>query len=154
MTALFDTNVLVYRHDARFPVKQAAAWMLIHEHARAGDGWIAHQAVIEFYAAVSRPQKPDGLPLLAPLDARRETEELLAQFPVLYPTDAQVRLAVRGVATYGLSWFDAHMWAYAEHAGISTLYSEDFPHDRRYGTVRVINPFRTPPEPTTGSTAS
>ena len=38
-------------------------------------------------------------------------------------------------------WFDAHLWAYAEHYGLSELYSEDFQHDRLYGTVRVVNPF-------------
>ena len=40
-----------------------------------------------------------------------------------------------------LSPEDAHLWAYAEHYGMSELYSEDFQHDRMYGTVRVVNPF-------------
>ena len=51
-----------------------------------------------------------------------------------------VRLALRGAATYRLSWFDAHLWAYAEHFGMAELWSEDFQHDRIYGTVRAINP--------------
>jgi predicted nucleic acid-binding protein len=42
-----------------------------------------------------------------------------------------------------LSWFDAHLWAYAEHYACSTLLSEDFQHDRQYGTVRAVNPFLT-----------
>ena len=29
----------------------------------------------------------------------------------------------------------------AEHYGLSELLSEDFEHGRRYGTVRVVNPF-------------
>jgi len=88
---------------------------------------------------VTRPT-PGGPPLLAPDDARREAEELLSQFVVLYPTDALVRTALRGAAAYQLGWFDAHLWAYAEHYGLSELYSEDFQHDRLYGTVRVVNP--------------
>jgi predicted nucleic acid-binding protein len=60
---------------------------------------------------------------------------------VLYPSEAVVRTAIRGSATYGLSWFDAHVWAYAEVYGLSELISEDFQHDRLYGTVRAINPF-------------
>lgn len=83
---------------------------------------------------------PSG-PLLSPDDARREAEELLLMFPVLYPNEALVRTAIRGAATYQLSWFDAHLWAYAEHYGLNELYSEDFQHDRLYGSVRVINPF-------------
>jgi predicted nucleic acid-binding protein len=44
-------------------------------------------------------------------------------------------------AAYQLGWFDAQMWAYAEEYGLDELISEDFQHDRLYGTVRAINPF-------------
>jgi predicted nucleic acid-binding protein len=40
-----------------------------------------------------------------------------------------------------LSWFDAHLWSYAEHYGLREILSEDFQHNRLYGTVRVVNPF-------------
>jgi predicted nucleic acid-binding protein len=52
-----------------------------------------------------------------------------------------VRTALRGMATYQLSWYDAHLWAYAEHYGVSEILSEDFEDGRLYGTVRVKNPF-------------
>ena len=35
-----------------------------------------------------------------------------------------------------------HMWAYAEVFGLTELISEDFQHDRMYGRVRAVNPFR------------
>ena len=60
-----------------------------------------------------------------------------------YLDEDVVRTAIRGAATYGLSWFDAHLWAYAERYGLETIWSEDFEHQRRYGRVRVINPFVT-----------
>jgi predicted nucleic acid-binding protein len=101
---------------------------------------VPHQAIVEFVAAVTRPL-PEG-PLLSPQDARREAEEMLSQFEVLYPNETLVRTALRGAAAYQLGWFDAHLWAYAEHYGLSELWSEDFQHDRLYGTVRVVNPFR------------
>lgn len=69
---------------------------------------------------------------------------LLRQFPVLYPDEDVVRTAVRGAAAYQLSWFDAHMWAYAEAHGMATLYSEDFEDGRTYGLVRAVDPFRSP----------
>jgi hypothetical protein len=40
-----------------------------------------------------------------------------------------------------LPWYDAPLWAYAEHYGLAEILSEDFEHGRRYGTVRVRNPF-------------
>ena len=70
-----------------------------------------------------------------------EAEELLSQFVILYPNEALVRTALRGAAAYQLSWYDAHMWAYAEHYGLTELLSEDFEHGRLYGTVRAVNPF-------------
>ena len=74
-------------------------------------------------------------------EAIQEAEEMLTQFPLLVPSPQQVRLALRGWATYRLSWFDAHLWSFAEHHGLRTLYSEDLQHGRLYGSVRVVNPF-------------
>ncbi|HUP31477.1 MAG TPA: PIN domain-containing protein, partial [Gaiellaceae bacterium] len=74
-------------------------------------------------------------------EARREAEELLSQFEVLYPDEELVRIALRGAAAYQLSWFDAHMWAYAERFGLAEQLSEDFQHGRLYGTVEIVNPF-------------
>lgn len=100
---------------------------------------LPHQAIVEFVVAVTRPTASG--PLLSPNDARREAEEMLSQFEVLYPTEALVRTALRGAAAYQLSWFDAHLWSYAEHYGLAELVSEDFQHDRLYGSVRTVNPF-------------
>ena len=131
MAALLDTNVLVYRFDSRDPEKQERAERLMREGILSGDLRIPHQAIVEFVAATTRPITR-GASLLTPDEARRETEELTLQFPMLYPDAAVLRLALRGWATYGFSWFDAHLWAYAEHYGLSTLYSEDFQDGRVY----------------------
>ena len=80
-------------------------------------------------------------PFLSAADATRETEELLALFDVLYPTEDVVRAALLATAAYQLPWYDAHLWAYAATNGLSEIVSEDFQHGRRYGTVRVFNPF-------------
>ena len=136
---LIDTNVLVYRYDGRFPDKQSIAEDLLRDGIANGSARVAHQALVEFVAAVTRGG-PDRW-LLEPSEARREAEELMAQFPVLYPDDNVLRTALRGAAAYGLSWFDAHMWAYAEVHGLEELVSEDFQHGRLYGVVTVSNPF-------------
>lgn len=140
MAALVDTNVLVYRLDARDPRKQRIATELLRAGIADGSLRLPHQAIVELVAATTRPVA-GGTPLLSAADAHREAEELLSQFDVLYPTDGLVRLALRGAAAYQLSWFDAHLWAYAEHFGLEELLSEDFQHGRLYGTVRVTNPF-------------
>ena len=140
MADLVDTNVLVYRFDPRFPQKQAQAEGLLRAGIERDSIRIAHQAILEFAAAVTRARR-GGAPLLSIDDARRETEELLGQFMVLYPDEDVVRLALRGQAAYQLNWFDAHMWAYAEHYGLSRLLSEDFQSGRMYGSVLAVDPF-------------
>lgn len=141
MAALVDTNVLVYRYDPRFPEKQRRARDLLRRGIADGSLRVPHQALLEFVAATTRPTSAGAPPLLSPEDARREAEEMLTVFDVLYPTGALVRTALRGAAAYQLSWFDAHLWAYAEHYGLAELLSEDFQHDRLYGSVRAVNPF-------------
>ncbi len=136
---LVDTNVLVYRYDRRFPEKQQIASGLLRDGLMTGRARIAHQAIIEFIAAATRGTSKSRL--LDMPDACREAEELMGQFPILYPTDAILRMALRGAAAYGMAWFDAHMWAYAEVHGISTILSEDFQHGRAYGAVIAQNPF-------------
>ena len=104
-----------------------------------GSARIPHQSIVEFVAATTRGGP--GKQLLDAVDARREAEELMAQFPIIYPDDAVLRTAFRGAAAYGLSWSDAHLWAYAEVYGMAELLSEDFQYGRMYGTVTVHNHF-------------
>ena len=140
MLSLIDTNVLVYRFDSRFPAKQAVADQLLRRGIAERSIRIPHQAIVEFVAATTRRRGSDE-PLLAPDVARREAEEMLTQFDVLYPTEALLRMAIRGAASYQLSWFDANIWAYAEHFGLNEIITEDFEHQRMYGSVKVKNPF-------------
>jgi predicted nucleic acid-binding protein len=132
----------VYRFDPRFPKKQARATSLLRAGIVDDSVRLPHQALIEFIAATTKPLTRGGTSILEPADARREMEEMLVQFEVLYPDEELVRIAIRGAATYGLSWFDAHLWAYAERFGLDTLWSEDFEHGRLYGRVRTKDPFR------------
>jgi predicted nucleic acid-binding protein len=139
VAALLDTNVLVYRFDSRFPAKRKIATDILRRGISEDSVRLPHQAIIEFVAAVTRPIR--GHAILKQADALREAEEFLNQFTVLYPNEAIVRDAARGCAAYQLNWFDAHLWAYAEHYGLPEILTEDLQHDRLYGSVRVVNPF-------------
>ncbi len=142
MTALVDTNVLVYRFDPRSPAKQRVARELLRDGVEHHTLRVPHQAIVEFVQAVTRPLGRSEASLLPRADALREAEEMLAQFEILYPTESLLRTAIRAVATYQLGWFDAHMWAYAEHYGLDEILSEDFSDGQLIGTVRIRNPFK------------
>jgi predicted nucleic acid-binding protein len=141
VAALVDTNVLVYSFDPRFPEKRERARRLIAQGLARDELRLPHQAVVEFVAAVTRPGPGAPKGLLSVEDALLEAEGLLDMFQVLYPSEALVRQALRGMALYRFAWFDAHLWAYAELHGLPVLYSEDFEHGKRYGTVEIVDPF-------------
>jgi predicted nucleic acid-binding protein len=141
VASLVDTSVLVYRIDPRFPAKQARAQELVEELVATDEARVPHQALVEFYAVVTRSLRDLGRPLLDFSAARGEIEMLLLTCTVLYPVEGLLRLALHCKDAYGLSWFDAHLLAYAEYHGCSKLYSEDFQDGRYYGTVKAVNPF-------------
>lgn len=138
--ALVDTNVLVYRHDSRDPAKQERARELLRRGVENQNLIVPHQALVEFVAATTRPLA-GAPPLLTRPEASDEVEQILSMLPVLYPTESLLRIAFRGAVALQLSWYDAHLWAYAELHGIPRLLSEDFQDERLYGSVRVENPF-------------
>ena len=140
MASLVDTNVLVYRFDAEAPAKQRAATNLLRAGISSWNLRIPHQALIEFVSVTTRPNRR-GKMLLTGAEARDETEKLLNEFEVLYPDEGVLRQALWGMAAYQLSWYDAHLWAYAQHYQLDEILSEDFQPNRLYGTVRITNPF-------------
>lgn len=140
MICLVDTNILYYRCDPRDIAKRKAATEVLRRGEISGDLRLPHQALVEFVNSVSR-LRGGKVPLLTHEEATRQAELFMAQFPVLYPNEYVFRTALLGRMAYKLSWFDAHIWAYAEHYGIPEILSEDFEHGRMYGRVRVTNPF-------------
>lgn len=140
MASLVDTNILVYRCDPRDPAKRAAAREVLRKGEMSGELRIPHQSLVEFVNSVTR-LRGQSASIMTLENATRQAELFMAQFPVLYPNDHVIRMALYGIATYRLPWFDAHLWAYAEHYGLPEILSEDFEHGRRYGGVRIRNPF-------------
>jgi predicted nucleic acid-binding protein len=142
VASLVDTNVLVYCFDPRSPAKQVVARDVLYRGLEDQNLVLPHQAILEFVSATTRPRSDlSGASLLAPEVAYREAEGLMRDFPVIYPDQDILNIALRGVSIYGLSWFDAHLWAYAEVNGLPEILSEDFEHGRHYGHVRVVDPF-------------
>jgi predicted nucleic acid-binding protein len=140
VASLVDTNILVYRCDPGDPAKREAAREVLREGEMSGDLRIPHQSLVEFVNSATR-LRGQAAPIMTLVAATRQAELFMVQFPVLYPNDHVFRMALYGIATYRLPWFDAHLWAYAEHYGLGEILSEDFEHGRRYGGVRMRNPF-------------
>jgi predicted nucleic acid-binding protein len=139
VASLVDTNIMVYCYDLSDARKRAIARDVLRRGAAASLLRIPHQAMVEFVNAVTK--RRTGGPLLSEEEAWRQSEDFLNEFQILYPNERVFRTAILGMAAYKFHWYDAHLWAYAEHYGVTELLSEDFEHGRKYGTVRVRNPF-------------
>jgi predicted nucleic acid-binding protein len=60
----------------------------------------------------------------------RQAELFYGGVPGALSTKHVFRAALRAMAAYRLSWFDAHRWAYAERYAIPEIVSEDSEHER------------------------
>ena len=133
----FDTNILVYTFDASSPKKARRAEDLIHAGLASGLGTISYQVVQEFIAvARSRFRTPMTLEEIE-VYWERTLRPLLAvhSSPSLFVSALELCRASR------LSWCDSLIVAAAMQGGCKILYSEDLQQDRRFGSLRVENPF-------------
>ncbi len=130
-----DTNILVYAFDAGEPKKRARSRALI-ESLPAEAIVLSSQVVNEFYFTVTRK-------LRRPLPAVEAEEAVrgLSGFRIL-PLDHRLSMAAMELGRkHQLSIWDALIVQSAVEGGCRTLFSEDFQGGRKYGTLKVANPF-------------
>ena len=127
MTAL-DTNVLIYACDRADPRRQKIAIDLV---ADSRDGVLLWQVACEFVAA-SRKLGSQGF---TPSYAWSRLAEFLAVLRLVLPTPAVLQRSQIFHITHGVSFWDALILAACAEAGVETLYSEDVPATRAWGSL-------------------
>lgn len=132
-----DTNIFVYSFDSEAPAKAKRASRLIREAVDTGKGVVSYQVVQEFFNVAFRrfPQ---------PMNVADAEQYLITVFRPLLAIHSSSALYLEGLRTaekYRLSWHDSLIVAAALHGECSVLYSEDFQHGHKIGTVRIENPF-------------
>jgi predicted nucleic acid-binding protein len=135
VTAFVDTNVLVYCTDASAPAKQRRARSLVERLSSAGEAVVSTQVLIELFHTLLRKQK------MRP-SAAQAVVLACAAWPVIDSDLALVASAIDKSMQHQLSIWDAMVVEAALRAETETLYSEDFSHGQRFGTLAVVNPFR------------
>ena len=132
--AFFDTNVLVYAAvgAGKDEPKRKRAMELVEST----DFGTSAQVLQEFFVTVVKK-------VSRPISAAQALEwiEQWTAFPCKTIDHQLVRIAIEQSERFALSYWDAAILAAAEALGTDTVYSEDLSHGRRYGSVRVINPF-------------
>jgi predicted nucleic acid-binding protein len=130
-----DTNVLVYAHDPRDPVKQNQAVALI---ASLTDGVMLWQVACEYIAAI-RKLAAFGL---SQQQAYTDLQRLRNLWAPVVPSWAVMDHAEKLMITGNLSFWDALIVGACVESGVKTLYSEDFDTSTSaYTGVVIVNPF-------------
>jgi len=137
MSALVDTNVLVYAADGTNP--PPAKTRVARELLTRSDLHLSVQILSEFVANARHPAKL----ALAP-DQERQWLRAWLRFPVAPLTPETFVTAIGIHHRHQLSHWDSMVLATASELGCDTLFSEDLQHGRRYGEIRVVDPFADP----------
>ena len=132
-----DTNIFVYSFDHGSASKARRATQLIRQAIDTGKGTVSYQVVQEFFnVALRRFAQPMTI---------GEAEQYLATVfrPLLTVQSSQALYSegLRLAAKHHLSWYDALIVAAAAEAGCALLYSENLQSERRFGNLRIENPF-------------
>ena len=134
MSVFFDTNILLYADDADAGAKTRIARDLLRRSIAERTGVVSTQVLQEFYVNARKKLQLDGA-------AARARIEVYLGLDVVTVTPALLLAAVDLNRLDSVSFWDALVIRAAEHAGCDTLFSEDLQAGRRFGPVRVVNPF-------------
>ena len=134
--AFVDTNVLVYAYDRGAGPKHERALSLVEELWKEGNGILSTQVLQEFYVNVRRKaKKPVSIE-----QAKALIADYLSWDPIVND-GATLLEAIDVEQRYQLSFWDALIVVAAQKGGASVLFSEDFNHGQKFGSVVVQNPF-------------
>lgn len=133
---LVDTNILVYPYDPRELDKGTRALDVLTELEERGLGVTSAQILGELFVTLRRVI-PD------PLSEEQAADRVRyygAAWPVCDIGRATVMEALRAVAAYSMSYWDALIWATARESRVSVVLTEDGQTGREIEGVRLCNP--------------
>jgi predicted nucleic acid-binding protein len=129
-----DTNILIYAHDGRDPLKQATALSIVNSLL---DGILLWQVACEFLWA-SRKLKPFGYDQN---QARSELQKLRQVWATALPSWSVMDRTETLIPKYALSFWDANIVGACLEAGVRKLYTEDMGGQRNIEGLEIVNPF-------------
>jgi predicted nucleic acid-binding protein len=130
----FDSNVLIYADDARYPQRQQQAQLLIRSHRVNRSGVVSLQVLQEYFVNVTRKLGLD--PAIA-----RGKVEIFSRFHLVEPVLIDVLAAIDSHRLHHVSYWDALIVHCAKKSGCKVVLSEDMQHGQVIDGVRIVNPF-------------
>jgi len=134
VTAFLDTNVLVYRLDAKAPAKQQRAISLSAALFQSNEAVISTQVLQEFYNVATGK-------LRVPSEVVEGIARTFVMGRVVQVAPLIIFAAMQRHVSGHFSFWDALIVEAALSAGCKTLYSEDMQHGLVLDGMTIENPF-------------
>ena len=135
--SFLDTNIFIYAGDEANPTKARRSRKLIADVVNSGNGVSSYQVIQEFVNVVLRRFRKT----LLVEDVERFLATVFQPLAIIHSSFGLYAEALRLQTRYRLPWYDSLIVAAAVEADCSILYSEDFQHGQRFGSMTVKNPF-------------
>ena len=132
----FDTNVLIYLFDKRYPDKKSTAQEVFDRAVSVDKAHLSTQVLQEFYVNVTR-KLPEPLPFEEAAARVRD----FAQLPLVRVDSALILAAIARGRALSFSFWDALIVEAALKAGADRLLTEDLQDGQLIDGLRVENPF-------------
>ena len=129
-----DTNILIYVHDPRDPIKQTVASDLVESLI---DGALLWQVACEYIAA-SRKLAVLGYDQT---QAWQDILNLQKVWTTILPSWEVIIRAEQLLSRYQLSFWDAMVVAACLESGVTHLYTEDMGGNPDIEGLEIVNPF-------------
>lgn len=130
----FDSNILVYANDERFPGKQVAAQQAVRDVSLAGSP-IAVQVVGETQHVLRRKfKRPTS-------DIVEAARNIIKAFTLISSTRADVETALTEMEAGRLGYWDALLLSTVARAGCTAILTEDMQDGATILGVEIVNPF-------------
>jgi len=131
-----DTNVVVYASDHNSPDKQRIARDLVNTCSKMDPPCVSTQVLQEFYSVAIKKLGMD------PQMAFMLVKSFRAWKIVRTDTD-DVENAIAASIRWQISIWDALIIVAAQKAECPVVYSEDLNDGQNYGSVKIVNPFKS-----------
>lgn len=133
-----DSNVLLYRYDELSPVRRDRAKLWLAWLWENQCGAVSWQVLQEFYWNALRKFR-------VPPEVARHRVKLMAEWQPPEVTVTLIERAWHWTDQTQVPFWDGLIVAAAERTRCKFLLSEDFQEGREFGSVTILNPFKTSP---------
>lgn len=134
-----DTNILVYVYDRHDIHRSEEAVRLLENELSEATVMISTQVVNEFCNVMTTKKGS----LMKRDDLHRALGGVLSPMLTHFPSLEFYRRALKLLDSYSLSFYDALIVQAALDLECDVIYSEDLQDGQQFGSLRVVNPFKS-----------